>query len=462
MQLRDYQNDLINKTRASMGSGKRAPLIVSPCGSGKTVMFSYFANAAALKGNHVLILAHRHELLDQISETLKQFKVYHSFIAANRYYNPKALVQVGSVQTVVRRLGLIQTPRFIIVDEAHHCAAGTSYHKIIQTFKPWVVGVSASPRRLSGEPLGDVFDEMIMGPSVSELIERGHLCKYRLFAPPPKFSLNGVHKRGGDYISSELENVLDKPRITGDCIEQYNKHLKGKRAVVFCTSIKHAEHVASQFASCGITSAMIEGKTETYERNKIVRDFRENRIKILTNVNIATEGFDVPDLDGVIQLRPTQSLVLYTQMVGRVLRKAPGKTEGIILDQVNNYASHGMPDDDHQWTLKGIEKQKNKSDSGESVRVCPMCFAAQFSGKSQCVFCGHVFEIKSRKIDEVDGDLEEIKREHLRKLETKKKDYSAEYSELLETAIKRGYKRPHFYVRQIMQSRQAKKLRGGA
>lgn len=456
--LRPYQDDLINRTRASLRSGKRAPLLVSPCGSGKTVMFSYFAQRVTGNGKRTIILAHRDELIDQISHTLNQFNVAHSFIAAGRYYDRKHKVHVASVFSAVRRLHLISPPDVVIADEAHHCSAGSSWSKVFKAFpKAWRIGVTASPVRLSGEPLGDNFDDMIIGPSTAELIELGALCKYRIFAPAG-INTSEIRTRMGDFSKPELAEASDKPTITGDAIRHYAKHAHGKRAIVFCVSIEHAKHVADQFRASGYRATSIDGKLSREIRRNIVSEFRNGGINVLTSCDIISEGFDLPAIEVAIMLRPTQSLALWIQQSGRALRVFPGKSEALILDHAGNTMRHGMPDEEREWSLGGRDSKKNsKADSSDSVRVCPVCFAAQWSKKLVCGNCGHVFVVESREVEEVEGELEEIDIESMRKNRKLEEGKARTFEDFVALGKARNYKSPSGWAYHKMQARQYRK-----
>lgn len=459
MILRPYQDSIICQTRAAMNQGFKRPLIVAPTGSGKTVMFSYFTSQAVQKGNRVLILAHREELLDQIGETLSKFKVHHSYIASTRPYDPASMVQVGSVFTVINRLNSIRRPDIIIVDEAHHAATSTTWGRVISHFKTWVIGVTATPTRLSGEPLGDVFDHMILGPTVRELIGQGALCPYKYYAPTT-IDMTGVRSQMGDFARGETLKVVDRPSITGSAVSEYRKLLSGKRAAIFCVSVEHSEHVAAQFREAGIPAASLDGKMDRPLRRSLVSRFKSGDIKILTNCSIITEGFDLPAMDGVILLRPTMSLSLFLQMVGRSLRPYENKNHAVILDHVGNIQRHGLPCADREWSLNtGIKPTRKATDSGPPVKICERCFGAQPSGKPSCIYCNHVFESKTRKIDEVDGELKEIDPQALRRKKVIEQARAQSEDELYQIGVARGYKHPRRWAKHVFQSRQAKRIK---
>ena len=444
-----------------MMAGHRSPLIVSPVASGKTVMFSYYAQRTVALGKRVLILAHRDELLDQISATLTEFDVKHSFIAAGREFKRNVPVQVASVFTLVRRLGSIHAPDTIIIDEAHHAILGSTWSRVLAAYpSAYRVGVTATPERLSGEPLKDVFDDMVLGPSVRELIGLGRLSKYRLFAPASNINLKSVHVRAGDYAKNELVLAADKPSITGDAIAHYRKLADGKRAVAFCVSVEHAKHVAAQFRDAGYEACSIDGTLDREIRRGIVRDFRDGKIRVLTSVDVVSEGFDLPAIEVAIMLRPTCSLALWLQQTGRALRTFDGKDYAIILDHAGNAARHGLPDEDREWSLEGRPDAKSKGEGVKPIRTCPMCFAAQSPGNLACVYCKHVFEIEPRKVEHREGDLVEVDPRLVQRRKRVEQGQAHGFNELVELGKRRGMKRPYMWAKYVFNARQAKKIRG--
>lgn len=447
LHLRPYQSDAISRLRGSIRDGHRAPLLVAPCGAGKTVMFSYIAAHGA---GRVVIMAHREELLDQISKTLQAFQLPHTFIASGRPYDPSVRVAVASVQTLARRD--IQAPSLIICDEAHHATSPT-YRTI---FTRWshatVIGVTASPERLDGTGLGDVFDDMILGPSVTELTSIGALCPFRIYAPS-RPDLTGVKTTAGDYNRGGLSIALDRPSITGDAVAHYGRLASGRRAVVFCVSIAHAKHVAMTFQSAGYQAAWLEGGMTPTERDRTVKDFKAGRITVLTSCDLISEGFDLPAIEVAIMLRPTQSTALWIQQAGRALRPMEGKTEALILDHAGNVFKHGMPDADRVWTLEGKKRSKKGAASKDAVRVCPACFGACPTGTTRCPFCGAEFPADPRQVEELAGELAEVEREQVRAALKQEQGRARTLAELVEVGKKRGMTHPYGWARRILQAR---------
>lgn len=426
--LRDYQHDGVNKIRASMRAGKKRPLFVLPTGGGKTRTFCYIAAATASKNialspekrRSVIILVHRVELLKQTSAALHLAGVDHGLIHPDFTPNLDALVQVASVQTLVRRLDKIRIPpSLIVVDEGHHATAGT-WQRIFDYFPNSVVlGVTATPCRSDGTGLDAVYDDLIEGATVQYLINEGYLVKPRIICPPSGLDMTGVRKSRGDYDSGESARRVDKPSITGSAVSHYLKLCPDTPAVVFCVSVEHAEHVAEEFRASGVTAYSIDGSMDKDTRDRILKGLAKGVIKVITSCDLISEGFDVPAIGCAILLRPTQSLGLFLQQVGRALRPCEGKSEAIILDHVGNVGyykdgqfvvNHGFPEDERVWTLEGDRKIKNKSDDEETVRIkqCDNCYAIHPPAPT-CPDCGYVYPVQSKAAPEqVSGELVEV------------------------------------------------------
>ena len=461
IKLRKYQQQLVDVARKAMSEGNKSVLMVAPTGAGKTIMFSYICKRAALKGAKVLIIAHRKELLDQISEALTSFKIKHGFIAAGRPENKAASVQVASAQTLVRRLEKTERPTLIIVDEAHHAAKGNTWAKCMTYFGDVLrLGVTATPCRLSGEPLKHVFDKMVTGPTTRHLIDEGFLSKYRYFAPPLNLDLSTVKSIGGDYQAKDLEKKINKTSITGDVIKHYKKIVDGKRAVVFCVTVAHATEITNAFIDDGIPSAVLHANLRMEVRDTLIKRFRLGDIKVLTNVGIVSEGFDLPAIDAVILMRPTQSLSLYLQQVGRALRPYPGKEYAYIIDHVDNIKRHGMPCDQREWSLdeKLEVPPKQRQEALLAIKTCVKCLGVNLSKNSHCQHCGTEFRGKMDVIEMTDDNLEEIldrekikkaKEESQKKLLEEKRNISKARSlkALKEVQERMGYKPGWVYQR---------------
>jgi superfamily II DNA or RNA helicase len=402
MNLRPYQQQLVTDIRLQYQLGHRKVLMVLSTGAGKTVCFSHIAQAAARKGNRVLIAVHRQELLDQACRALP---MPHGVIAANRAMDLSAAVQVASVQTLARRLHKLPRDFFqlVIIDEAHHSNAGT-WAKVLEHFhQAHLLGVTATPIRLDGRGLGEHYQAMVEGPSAAWLTDNGYLAPARVLAPPG-FDTTGIRKRMGDFDTKEAEHRIGT--IMGDCLSHYRKHLYGQTAIAFCCSVAHAEAVARLFMGAGIPAASIDGSMTSEQRRDLLQALGTGRIRILTSCALIGEGVDVPSVGGCILLRPTASTSLHLQMIGRCLRPSPGKAAAVVLDHVGNTLRLGHHLEPREWTLDGLAKRDRSA--APSVKVCPQCFAAMASQAKQCGECGHAFAAEVRELQQVEGELVEV------------------------------------------------------
>lgn len=445
--LRPYQSQAVADLRAAFRSGARAPLLVAPTGSGKTVMFSAITQGAVARGRRVLILVHRRELIRQASSKLATAGVEHGIIAAG-FPASEQSVQVASVQTLARRLERQEwQPDLIVIDEAHHAVAGTWSRVLSHWPDAYRLGVTATPVRRDGRGLGTMFDQLVLGPSVAALIEHQHLSDFRIYAPTAPCRLDSLPIRSGDFDSSAAAQALDKPSITGDAIGHYRKLAAGRSAIAFCCTAAHAEHVAAQFRAAGISAQTILGTTPIDEREQLIASFAGGSLQVLVSVDVISEGTDVPAAAVAVLLRPTQSEGLYLQQVGRVLRPAPGKPHALILDHVGNVHRHGFPDDHREWSLDDARKRGRGGNGAPapSVRTCEQCFAA-FKPAPICPCCGADCAPDPRRaLRQVDGELQELKRVNaqLRIEEQRKRRHqqgrARTLPELMAIAKQRGY-----------------------
>ena len=456
MILRDYQKYAIEAVRDSYRKGHRRPLLVLPTGGGKTVCFSYIAAGMAANNKRVLIIAHRRELLRQISNTLKAVGVRHSVMAGGSRGIPFTNVVVASVFTLARRLKHFPEPHLIIGDEAHHFTPESSWGQCVNAFpKAHVLGVTATPERLDGKGLGLMFDDMVIGPTVAELTEQGYLTPAEVYAPS-KPDLQGLRTRMGDYVNAELESAMDKPSITGNAVHHYRKLADGKLAIAFCVSVKHAKDVAEEFRRAGYRASHIDGGMEERERDQVLKDFAAGTIQILTSCDLVSEGFDLPAVEVAILLRPTKSLSLYIQQVGRAVRPAPGKATTIVLDHAGNTAVHGFIDEHREWQLTdGAARKKSDGEKPATVRTCPKCFAMH-RPMPVCPKCGHVYKVASRKVQQVDGELVQISRAD--ETVVTDSDFKRQFQALTGVARKRGYQHPEKWAYNVICGKEAARL----
>lgn len=408
--LRDYQTRAIHDLRIAYRQGARSPLLVLPTGGGKTIVFSAITQGAVDRGRRVLILVHRRELIRQASAKLTAAGVPHGIIAAG-FPASDQLVQIASVQTLVRRLGgMAWAPDLIVIDEAHHAVAGTWASVLSHWPEAFRLGVTATPVRRDGRGLGEMFDRLVLGPTVDGLTAENFLTPARIYAPAPAAQLAKLRIRSGDYAPEDAAAALDRPTVTGDAIQHFQRLGPGRSAIAFCCTTAHAEHVAEQFRSCGISSQVVLGTTPIEERERLIDDLGSGALRVLVAVDVISEGTDVPSVGAAILLRPTQSEGLYLQQVGRVLRPAPGKTDALILDHVGNVHRHGFPDDHREWTLDDARRRgRAGGPPAPSVRTCEVCFAA-FKPQPVCPVCGADCAPPKAKLSWAPGELQELKR----------------------------------------------------
>lgn len=453
--LRPYQQDIIDRTRNALAITKTI-LIQSPTGSGKTATTAEMLRLASLKGKRSWFIVHRRELVKQSVLAFDKIGLKVGIVSSGFSEARRLPIQVCSIQTLIRRHERLPKPDFIVWDECAHIAAKSWANLYREHPGAYHVGLTATPWRLDGSGLEDFFSYMVQGPSVAWLIENGFLSKYRLYAPG-KVNTDGVHKRMGDFVQSELALAVDKPSITGDAIKHYTKLCHGKRAVVFCVSVEHSKHVVAQFNAAGIVAEHVDGETDAVERDRAIARFRDGKTTVLSNVDLFGEGFDLPAIEAVIMLRPTVSLALYLQQIGRGLRTYPGKEVAYILDHAGNSMRHGLPDYDRDWSLKGIDqRKKSDKEKSPSVRVCDSCFAAMRSIDKQCRFCGKVFDIKYRKVDQQEGELTEVDVAQARRVHRMEQGKAGSLAELIELGKRRGYKRPHLWAAWVLRARKQK------
>ena len=452
MQLRQYQDKIISEVRSKIRAGVKRQIVCAPTGSGKTILAAFMLGESAKKGLRSFFTVHRRELVSQSLLAFQDAGIPCGVIASGFPADPEQPIQICSIQTLARRLDKTKMPSLIVWDEGHHLAASQwsrVYDKCRDIFH---IGLTATPHRLDGKGLSDYFDHIVYGPSVKDLIKQGSLTDYKLYAPST-ISLDGVRKIAGDYNKGDLAEIVGK--CTGSAINEYKKFANGKRAIVFCCSIEHSEAVVKEFNKASIPAAHVDGDTPTYEREMVIRLFKEDKLKIVSNVDLFGEGLDIPALEAVILLRPTMSLGLHLQQVGRSLRPHPGKTHAIILDHVGNTVRHGLPDEDREWSLSG-KKKGNKEKAEPGAKICGKCFGASPPMSKVCAVCGTAFEVQSREVDLIEGELEEMDKKEIAKLRQAENKRAKTLDELIALGKARGYKSPSRWANYVLNGRKKK------
>ena len=439
--LRDYQQDLYRKTVEAFREGHRRPLVVAPCGAGKSYLFAEMIRRT--KGN-TLVLTHRQELKEQHEQLLREQGI--------------TSARVAMILTEANRLGQYPTPALIVADEAH-LSRSNSWMKVIRHYDTWTVGLSATPVRMDGKPLGDVFDKLIEGVDTKWLIANKRLAPYEYYAPTA-VETDGLRKVAGDFVTADLERIMEDKAIYGNVIESYERFASGERSIAYCVSVKHAADTAEAFNSAGIRAEMLSAGTPGKLRSRIMEDFRTGRITVLCNVGIIAEGVSIDEVSCCMLLRPTDSVALGIQQMMRCMRYLPGKTAKII-DFVGNYTRVGLPDEDRKWELgKPLVRTPRLDGNGNFyIRSCPECYLT-FQTAPVCPYCGAAYPLTPREIKaHQDIELAKITAEEAERIAAAKKASRIEqgraqsFEELVALGRKRGYKNPAFWAAKVMKSR---------
>lgn len=455
--LRDFQSDIIERTRIELRS-HRSVLIQLPTGGGKTVLSAFMMRSARLKGLRAWFICHRDFLVDQTSQTLEKVGLDHAFIASGWPWHSAHPTQICSISTLVKRLHLVEPPDLIVWDEGHHIAAGSWAKVMAWASKTRHILLSATPVRLDGRGLDEYAGAMIRGPSPRWLIDNGYLSKYRAFAPSIP-DLTGVHSRMGDFAKGELGEAMDRSAIIGDMVRHYRDLSAGKRAVYFAVSVKHSEHIAASFNEAGIPAMHLDGTTPSSERGRAARALARGELQVLSNVELFGEGYDLSaqagmpvTIEAVGLARPTQSLGLHLQQIGRALR--PKDEPAIILDHAGNLMRHGLPDDEREWSLAGADKKAKTESAG--VKTCVECFGVHDAFLKTCPYCGHAPKaapMAAREVEQVDGVLEEVDPVALREARKREERAAESIEDLMTLGKKRGYSHPVQWAAHILSIR---------
>lgn len=439
--LRDYQQLAKTKLRQKwkhLPKNRRNVYVIKPTGAGKTKTMAVTIQEAE---TYSLAIAHRAELVGQISMALAREEVKHRIIAptatvkaiidlqverlGKSWYHPAGDAAVAGIDTLIRR----EDDFFAKVgewhiDEGHHVLELNKWGKGVGMLPPTAAGAlwTATPLRSDRMPLlrgkGGLGDDLVVGPSMRELIDQGHLCDYRIFGLPEGIERAHLHvTAGGDFSGKQLREEAHKSTITGDLVLHYQRLVPGKQCVVFAVDIALAGEHAEAYRAAGIGAEVVHGEMGEREREKLIRRFEAREFPVLINVDILGEGFDCPGIEVVQMARPTASYGLFVQQFGRALRPLPGKRWGILLDHVGNVKAHGLPDKPREWSLDAPPKRKPGVDT--PIRYCtsPLCGLAFESWDPTCTWCGHRPEIEVRaaaggkprdRIEVVEGDLTEL------------------------------------------------------
>ena len=440
IQLREYQTELYDKTVDAFRRGNKRVLVTVGCGAGKSYIFAKMAERT--KGP-VLVLTHRQELLNQTGQLFRE----HGIDA-----------RVEMILTEANRLGQYERPSLIITDEAH-LSRSNSWMKVLDHYSTFTVGFTATPIRLDGKPLGDIYDELVTGVSVRWLIDNHRLAPYEYYAPTT-VETEGLRVQAGDYVIRDLEQLMTDRAIYSDVLKSWERLAKGQKTIAYCVSVKHAHETAAMFEQAGYPAVEIDGATPPKKRAEIMRDFRDGKIMVLCNVGIISEGVSIDDVSCCLLLRPTESLALFWQQGMRSMRYQPGKV-ATIIDCVGNYSRNPLFDADVEWNLtQSVRKKPRISDTGDFfIRTCPECFMV-FKTAAVCPFCGAEYPLHPREIKaHQDIELARITAQEAEEAERKRKQARMEqgkaktFPELLAIGRERGYKNPAAWAQMVMRGR---------
>lgn len=445
IELRPYQHLAIENLRTSTRSGNRRILLQASTGSGKTIVACEMIRLALGKAKRALFIAHRKEIILQSSQKLDAFGIDHGIIMASHSRKNNHAVQVASIQTLTRR----DNPEadLIIIDECHlSCSA--SYKQLIDAYpNAVVIGLTATPVRLDGRGLGEIYSDIVEVVPMTQLIAEGHLMKPRVFAPfmPDMKSVRTVK---GDYDATQTSAIMDNKKITGDIVKHWKSHARNHKTIVFASSVAHSKNIVTAFTEAGISARHLDATTSASERDKTLAEWRAGKFHVLSNMGLFVEGLDVPDASCCVLARPTKSVTIYLQAVGRIMRPAPNKTECIILDHAGLTYEHNLVDALRKWSLHGRIKKGKGITPIMPVYVCEACSCAysRMEHPNACPECGLITLQPLPQVN-ASGELVELTAEKLAWLKEKEKKKSiAEFKaaktleQLIELGKQRGYK----------------------
>jgi superfamily II DNA or RNA helicase len=440
-QLREYQVRTKDKLREAIRAGRNRVVVYLPTGGGKSVVALDLIKSLISNGKRVAFIANRIGLVAQFSQKhLTPAGIHHGVIQGSNTHGLDRQCIVCSIQTVARR-GLPQTD-YAIIDESHAVAGSKDYRKLIfdNPETKWI-GLSATPfskgmAKVYDELGGPLFQDLIVGATIQELISLGSLVDCEIYAPSEPDLANVKVQRNSfgemDYNEKQLAQAVDKVELIGDIVSNWFRLASGKRTVVFATNVPHSKHIVEQFTQCGIKAEHIDGYMTDEEKLPIAERFAKGETTIISNVAMLREGWDVPECEVMILARPTRSLIAWVQMVGRILRPANGKTVGIVIDHSGSVHRLGYPTEDLPLELcDGTKKDAEpKKQAEKKDRVCPNCGVIKKT--KICQKCGHVTESKQCEVEIADGEIGKVVRHS-------KEEKQAWFSQLLCYAKSKGY-----------------------
>lgn len=397
--LRPYQSKLINDLYGQLRQGYRRVVLVAGTGAGKTVISGQICAHAESKGSRLLFLVHLDVLVGQTYEKMKAFGLHCGFIKAGWPEDPEAPIQIASIQTMAKRDWWKTWPANVVFyDEGHTTVFSQIGQQLLYETHPNAVhlAMTATPARLGDDQLGDHFETLVAAPPPTELQRMGFLAPMRYYGLPTEqqIDLGAVQVIDGDYDERQLKNACDRPELIQRVVEEWQRLCPGKRTITFCVDVGHARHVAEAFKQAGIVAASVDGSTPPKKRQALYQAIATGELTVLSSCNVLSIGFDVPAIEVGLLLRPTMSLSLHIQQIGRVMRISPqtGKTHGLILDQAGNLQRLGFPEDVTRYELPvghGKTTEAQEGGKGAPKKHCPQCGTVVNTFVMECPNCQH-------------------------------------------------------------------------
>lgn len=419
MDRRPHQAAARSALYAAIRAGYRAPILVMPTGGGKTFVGCDIIRDIVSRGKRALFVVHRQELLRQTSAKLRELGIEHGIIMAGCIAIRSHAVQVASIQTLRNRMDQYAAPDVIFIDECHRATA-ESYMLLRQQWPDaLLIGLTATPTRLDGRGLGahcgGLFDTIIPTVTPRQLIDAGYLVPYEYYWPD-RVDTDGMRTVAGEWDQAEAAARVDKPKLVGSIVSHHTTHGDGRPSLIFAASVQHAEHIAAEFRAVGRRAVCVHAKSHKQERFGALQGLADGSLDVAVNVGLWIEGMDCPAISYIGLGALTQSVTRYLQSVGRGFRPSPetGKRNLIIMDHANCVASHGLPDEDREWSLDGRRK-RSAGAAAFPVRQCPKCYAVVRAAVAVC-YCGHAFveTVRARTIEIAEGTLEKLDTEAFR------------------------------------------------
>lgn len=463
--LYDYQEKLVDQLREAIRTQQVPVLLWAPCGAGKGTLATYMIQRAAANGLRVLFLVNRRGLVHDQSRRLDRLGLDHGIIMAGvSRRKPWLNVHIASIDTLHRRETLPPAD-LIFIDECHFSVSPTWKSIISRYAGVPLIGMSATPARLDGRGLGEIYKKIILGPSTRWLIDHGKLSPTRVFAPTTP-DVSGVKIQHGEYNQKQLATVMDRKPLIGDIVDHWKRLGRGRPTILFAVNRKHAQHCREQFSAAGIRAEYADGEMPDSERDALWARLARYETEIACTVGIVSYGWDVPEVACAIDVKPTESLTDWLQRVGRIQRTAPGKINAVYLDHAGNTSRFGFSDDDRSWDLAGAKRcARTDRDPALAVRMCQQCWAAFASTAAVCPHCGWQYQTKTKAPEVIEGELQEITAASAGRPVYTIRHLSAnpEIARLQKIAAERGYK-PGWVWGEIQRLREkrAKAIQAGA